>query len=95
MAVFSIELSKRSVKFLKAIHPRHAKQLKVKILSLKSEPFPQDAKKLVGYPFHRVDAGEFRIIYKVDDKTVYITLIGKRNDDDVYRRLKRLSDNAQ
>ena len=92
MTALSIVLSKRSIKFLKAIHPRHAKQLKVRILSLKAEPFPHDSKNLVGHPFHRVDAGEFRIVYKVDAEIIYITLVGKRNDDDVYKRLRRLSD---
>lgn len=92
MRTFSISLSKRSAKFLKTVHPRHAKQLKVKLLKLRTVPFPQDAKKLVGYPFFRVDVGEFRIVYKVADNILYITLIGKRNDDDVYKRLKRLSE---
>jgi mRNA interferase RelE/StbE len=42
-----------------------------------------------GYPFHRVDIGEYRIVYAWDDKTVDVFLIGKRNDDEVYKRLKR------
>jgi mRNA-degrading endonuclease RelE of RelBE toxin-antitoxin system len=43
-----------------------------------------------GYPdLYRKDVGEYRIIYKFDDETVYVLLIGKRNDDDVYKRLTR------
>ena len=92
MPTFSISLSKRSAKFLKTIHPRHAKQLKIKLLGLKTVPFPQDTKKLVGYPFYRVDVGEFRIVYKATDNILYINSIGKHNDNDVYKRLKRLSE---
>ena len=88
--MLELNLSKRSKDFLKSIHPRHATQLKVKILNLKSEPFPHDTKPLTGYDFHRVDVGEFRIIYKVEENTLYVPLIGKRNDAEVYKKLKRL-----
>ena len=83
-------LSKHSQKFLTDIHPRHAKQIKSKLLELKNDPHPQDSKQLVGYDYFRADIGEFRIIYKVEDDKLYITLIGKRNDDEVYKKFKRL-----
>ncbi len=31
-----------------------------------------------------------RVIYRVNDDTLFIPLIHKRNDDEVYKRLKRL-----
>jgi len=34
--------------------------------------------------------GEYRIIYRISSETIFITLVGKRNDDDVYRRMRRL-----
>ena len=43
-----------------------------------------------GYDIHRVDSGEYRIIYKVIGETLYVPLVGRRNDDDVYKRLKRM-----
>ncbi len=56
---------------------------------LKENPYPQDSSKLVGYPYHRVDCGEYRIIYIVVGDTVEIKIAGKRNDDEVYKKLKR------
>jgi len=38
-----------------------------------------------------VDCGEYRIIYYVDGEVLRVPLIGKRNDDEVYKRLQRLS----
>jgi mRNA interferase RelE/StbE len=39
----------------------------------------------------RKDSGEYRVVYRYDDTTVYIMLIGKRNDDEVYKQLERLT----
>jgi len=35
-----------------------------------------------------VDAGEYRIVYRATE-TVELLLVGKRNDDEVYKQLKR------
>ena len=37
----------------------------------------------------RKDTGEYRIIYWFDEECLYIDVIGKRNDDDVYKKAKR------
>jgi mRNA interferase RelE/StbE len=37
----------------------------------------------------RLRAGEFRIIFAVDGETVQVRLIGKRNDDEIYKALGR------
>jgi mRNA interferase RelE/StbE len=42
-----------------------------------------------GYHYWRVDIGEYRIIYEVEGNTLCIILIGKRNDDEVYKKLRR------
>lgn len=91
----SIKLSKRSVKFIKKLPPKQARQIKTKILSLKINPFPQDTKKLVSdsKDRHRVDCGEYRIIYRLEEKIVLIDLVGKRNDCEVYKIISRIQAN--
>jgi mRNA interferase RelE/StbE len=89
--MIEIRLSKHSQKFLTSVHPRHAIQLRSKILSLKDNPYPQDSKQLINYDYFRVDAGEYRIVYKLTDNILFIVLIGKRNDDEIYKKLKRIS----
>lgn len=57
------------------------------------EPLPTDSKQLKGYPnYYRVDSGEYRIVYryKPEDDLVEVILVGKRNDDEVYKKLERL-----
>ena len=66
-------------------------QVSRKVWDLKINTFPNDSKKMEGSKeFYRVDIGEYRIIYKVNLLVIDVALIGKRNDDEVYRKFKRL-----
>ncbi len=74
---------------------RKLRQILMKILALRREPFPQDCKKLENFNYqgltgYRVDQGEYRIIYAVDEakKMVMLGPILNRNED--YKELKRL-----
>ena len=81
--------------FLKGLQPKIAAQIAKKVLSLNINPLPNDSKQLKGYSnFHRVDSGEYRIVYQFKPKEdlVEIILVGKRNDDEVYKKLNRLKD---
>jgi len=51
---------------------------------------PPDSEHLTGFPYRRASIGEYRIIYRVEEETLRIPLIHKRNDDEVYKRLKRM-----
>lgn len=65
------------------------RQITLKIFSLQFNPRLQDCKPIgEGY---RVDSGEYRIYYEVndDEKLVIIYLVGKRDDEELYKRLKR------
>ena len=44
-----------------------------------------------GYaPMRRLRAGEYRIVFRLEVEVVKIVLIGKRNDDEVYKMLERI-----
>lgn len=90
--MLKINPSRQAEKFLKNVHPKHGRQLARKISELRLHPTPQDAKKLLNSSFLRVDSGEYRIIYCINnlDTTLDIVLIGKRNDDEIYRDFKNL-----
>jgi len=85
-----VKLSKPSQKFLKSLPPKQAQQLARKITQLRADQ-AHDVKRLQGTsePYLRVDVGEYRIIYRYDKETVLVALIGKRNDDEVYRKFAR------
>ncbi|KKU59564.1 MAG: hypothetical protein UX81_C0008G0014 [Parcubacteria group bacterium GW2011_GWA2_47_12] len=83
--------SKVSEKFLRKLPPKHRRQVAEKIYKLTENPKPSDATTLKGYNnYYRADIGEYRIVYRWSSAALYVPLIGKRNDDEVYRKLKRI-----
>ena len=89
--MLTINISKHAQKFLEKVPLKHARQLKSKIQALMVNPLPPDTKQLVDYfPYRRADQGEYRIIYKVENEILYVVLVGKRNDDEVYKRMRQL-----
>lgn len=84
-----ISFSKDAAKFLKNIPPKQQRQLAEKLKQLQENPFPQDSSFLKGYSLSRATVGELRIIYSVEFEILEVVLIGKRNDSDVYKKLKR------
>ncbi|WLI90278.1 type II toxin-antitoxin system mRNA interferase toxin, RelE/StbE family [Massilia sp. R2A-15] len=86
-----LTLSKEVEKFLFSLAPKQFKQVTVSMLKLMSDPTPHDSAALKGARRgeRRVDIGEYRVIYRVEDGVIRIVLIGKRNDDEVYRRYER------
>ena len=88
--MLEIRISRHSEKFMMSVSPKHARQIKTKFNALRLEPFPHDTKQLIGFPFYRTDVGEYRIVYKVEQTILFIVLVGKRNDDEIYKKLKRL-----
>ncbi len=93
---YKLEFSETALAKLEAIGRADSKKLRqvfMKLLSLRRTPFPQDSKKLESFSYkqlsgYRVDQGEYRIIYAVDEdnKKVLIGLILNRNED--YKELR-------
>ena len=83
--MFSAELKKPALKFLKTIRDRIIlKRITDKIDALEQNPFPQDIERVEGYndvKVFRVRVGDYRILYFVDYATskVYIETINKRS----------------
>jgi mRNA interferase RelE/StbE len=85
-----LDLSNDARSFLERLQPKQFKQVANRIFSLQRDASPQDAKHLSGHPgYRRIDSGEFRVCYTQAGNVIKVTVVGKRNDDDVYRRLDR------
>ena len=82
-----LELTRDVLKFLDGLPPKQFKQVAVSMLDLLRNPEPHDARPLKGYSYRRVDVGEYRIVYDLPEDMVRVLLIGKRNDDAVYKDL--------
>jgi mRNA interferase RelE/StbE len=87
--VRKLDLTHDALGFLKTLPPKQFRQVVSKAFELMANPEPQDSKTLIGYDYRRADIGEYRIVYRFDRDFVYVALIGKRNDSDIYKRLKR------
>ena len=86
--MLKLQSTKDAQKFLDTLPPKQFRQVVQKIFTLLADPRPHDSKELKGYPFLRTDIGEYRIIYDVqNDETLRLIRLGKRNDDEVYRKL--------
>lgn len=84
-----LDLTSDAHKFLSGLPAKQFRQVLLKTLDLMKDPRPHDSKALQGFPYYRVDVGEFRIVYTFDSENLRIAKVGKRNDAEVYRNLKR------
>lgn len=94
-----VDFSRQAEHAARRPQPKPARQIAARISRLRMDPHPQDSKKLQGTDLLRVDSGEYRIIYRIgkeanpdtgkEEPVLLIDAIGKRNDDEVYRHIRR------
>ena len=82
--VRKLSLTHDADKFLARLDGKQFKQVVRRIFALATDTTLADAIKMKGSSYYRVDQGEYRIVYSFDNDTVYILVVGKRNDDEVY-----------
>ena len=77
--MYSIELSKTSIKFLEKINKKDSEIILKKLYSIKENPF-RFLKKLQGQKFWRLRIGDYRAIVDViiKGKRIYVIRIGQR-----------------
>lgn len=76
---------------MRALPAKQARQIAEKLKLLAADPSSLPSEGLKGYaPMRRLKSGEFRIVFGVEDDVVQIRLIGKRNDDEIYKALERV-----
>lgn len=86
-----LSIDRDALKFVQSLDAKQYRQVFNKILSLLSDPTPADSIAMKEYIGRRTDIGEYRIVYRFEpgQDTVFIDVVDKRNDDEVYRHLKR------
>ena len=85
---YSVQFTAAAAKSLNKLDLSIAVRIKPKILELSQNPRPSGSKKLAGTDdLHRIRVGDYRIVYRVDDRKqlVEITIVAHRRD--VYRGL--------
>lgn len=87
-----LAITNNAAKALAELPAKQYKQVATAIFSLLRDPTPHDSLLLHGakHGERRVDTGEYRVIYHLaDENTLEVLVIGKRNDDEVYRQWLR------
>ncbi|BAZ24423.1 hypothetical protein NIES4073_53180 [Kalymmatonema gypsitolerans NIES-4073] len=87
---YDLRIAKTAEKDLIDLPAKQFKQVVSKIFSLQGNPRPPDYKALKGYEGgYRVDQGEYRILYTIDDENLLVDIfrVGKRNNNEVYKNL--------
>ena len=79
------------VRFLSKIERKHAGQIALRIFGLLHDPTAGDVARLRGSDgLYRADVGEYRVVFRFTAEEVEVPLVGKRNDDEVYKELRGL-----
>jgi mRNA interferase RelE/StbE len=91
-SILQVRIESRVRKYLDTIPKKHAGQIARKILDIASDPIYRTPFPLRGYPqYYRAKCGEYRCIYKIEDNVLLlIILVGKRNDDAIYKDFEKL-----
>ena len=90
--MLKLDITHTVKKVLHSLDAKQFRQIMNKIINLMSDPYPNDSIQLSGEKykqFRRVDIGEYRIVYKVENDCLKVPEVGKRNDGTVYKHLKR------
>jgi len=85
-----IDLSRQAAAFLEGLPAKPARQIAEKLQALANDPQALPSELLRGYaPLRRLKSGEYRVIFAIEADCVRVRLIGKRNDDEIYKALER------
>ena len=87
MAVsYQLRLSSEAARFLEKLRDKQLFQRLAETMeALRCNPRPAGCKKLAGRPDYRVRVGDYRIIYRIEDGILMISVIKIAHRRDVYR----------
>ena len=75
-------------KDIRRLAPKIRRQILEKLVGLETNPRPQDVRRLHGVERgYRVDSGEYRILYEIDDAERRVVVRVVKHRKDVYRNV--------
>ncbi len=85
MGKYKIFIKRSAGKELKKIQDQDQERIVKRIQSLADNPRPDGVKKLSGEEKYRVRQGDYRILYKIEEEIITVTIVRIANRKDVYR----------
>ncbi len=85
--MYNIKIIPRAQKDLDRLHGKLFNNIEGKIHSLKGNPRPHGCEKLIEEEGYRVRVRDYRILYRIDDRTKTIFIHRVRHRREAYRQL--------
>jgi mRNA interferase RelE/StbE len=87
-----LQMTKQVMKACQSLDAKQYRQVVSAIVGLLANPEPHDSQQMRGATRgeRRLDVGEYRVVYAIEGETVDVLVVGKRNDDEVYRIWERM-----
>jgi mRNA interferase RelE/StbE len=82
---YTVEIVSKAEKEFTRLPPAARTQIRKKILSLEETPKPFGSKKLRETEYYRLRAGDYRIVYSVDDDNKVVKVLSIAHRKQVYR----------
>ena len=82
---YIVEIVPKAEKEFLKLPPIEQKKNRNKILSLEKGPRPVGAKKLKETEYFRIRAGDYRVVYGIDDDRKIVKILSIAHRKDVYR----------
>ena len=85
---YRIDIRPAAAEFISTLAGKDLRLVSEKIDALANHPVPPKAKRLQGYSqYLRIRAGDYRIIYRVDNDRVVVTVVTVGHRKDIYDKL--------
>ena len=81
---YKIIFRERARKSLKSFPQKDSKRIFETIMELANNPYPRGYKKLKGREGYRLRQGNYRIIYEINKKEIYILILDIGDRKDIY-----------
>ena len=85
--MYKVELTREPEKFIRRQNRKTQIQLTSALRKLAAQPRPKQAKKLAGMDdLYRVRAGDYRIVYKIEDKKLLVLVVRVAHRKEIYKK---------
>lgn len=85
MSVYRVQILPAAVRSIRKLPPEAKRRTQAAIDLLAGEPRPPAAKKLAARPEWRVRTGDYRILYRIQDEVLLVTVVDVGHRREIYR----------
>ncbi|MDR1152034.1 MAG: type II toxin-antitoxin system RelE/ParE family toxin [Bifidobacteriaceae bacterium] len=82
---YQIEILPVAARAIRGLPPEAKRRVQAVIELLADTPRPPAATKLTGRPEWRVRTGDYRVLYRIEDKRLLVVVVAAGHHGDVYR----------